>query len=146
MPSKKPEVHAPAVAVALVVQTTLFALFWRFMNRLSDKGCACALTPRFANVRSLFKTVVVLYYVTIWCLVASRYCPPAVFALVSTASWLLGVVLSVYVVRWWLEMRRAGCACTESWEKDLWAFLSAYEVASIVCGLLGAAVTILSGR
>lgn len=134
---------ATRLAVLLTVQTVLFVLYWRYMNSLAAKGCACALTPRFQNIRSIFKLVVILYYLVIALVLVCRFCSPAIFLVAAGAGSILAIVLSVLVVRWWFEMRAAHCACSDAWEKDLWAFLSAYHVATIVVGFLGAVLAIV---
>jgi hypothetical protein len=134
---------ATRLAVLLTVQTVLFVLYWRYMNSLATKGCACALTPRFQNIRAIFKAVVILYYSLIALVMVCRFCSPAIFLLAAGAGSILAIILSVLVVRWWFEMRAAHCACSDAWEKDLWAFLSAYHVATILVGFLGAVLAIV---
>lgn len=141
--AKKGPVVATRLAVLLTVQTVLFVLYWRYMNGLAAKGCACAMTPRFQNIRQVFKAVVILYYSLIALVMVCRFCSPAIFLLAAGAGSILAIILSVLVVRWWFEMRAAHCACSDAWEKDLWAFLSAYHVATIVVGFLGAVLALV---
>jgi len=129
--------------VAVGVQTALFAAYRHYLNRLRDTGCLCALTPRFARIETLFVWVVALFYATLLCLFACRFVPADVCIALNVAGSLLAIALAVNVVRWCLDMRAAGCLCSDAWEKDLWAFLSAYHLAAIVLGAVGALLTLI---
>ena len=135
-----------AAALSVAIQTALFVVYARYIRRLRDERCACALTPRFELIVKLFRYVVILYYVTLVGLAllagvrAARF--PVVFlAAAALLGGVLSVALSALVVKWWFEMRAAACSCSDGYEKTVWAGLSAYHLASIALGVLSGLLT-----
>lgn len=140
------DAFAAAAVISIAIQTALFLVYARYIQRLRVEKCACALTPRFELIVKLFRYVVILYYVTLVGLallagVRAAGFPVVILAAAALLGGVLSVALSALVVKWWFEMRAAACACSNGYEKTVWAGLSAYHIASIVIGVFSGLLT-----
>ena len=122
--------------LAVAIQVFLFVSYWNYMNRMRDEGCKCALTKSFAMVRKTFVQVVILYLATFLLILFFKALPLELILAANLVLCVMSLVLSVFVVKWWIEMYGVSCKCSEAWEKYVWAGLSAYHIASVAVGLI----------
>jgi hypothetical protein len=129
-------VTTSTAVLATAIQVFLFVSYWSYMNRMRDSGCECALTPSFAAVRQTFQHVVAAYVATFCAMLLLKFVPVEVFLIARVIVGVMSLVLSALVVKWWLDMHKVSCACSESWEKHVWAGISAYHVAVVAVGVV----------